>query len=90
MGAVKEAMMECLDAGVVPVNPESVGLWAEQLGDRADILAGMPMQHRINGRLGPVDVDVIPITVAFRIGQILPETHDELGWMLDVFVEARL
>lgn len=90
MGAVKEMMMDCFDSGVVPVEESSVGLWAGMLGDRADILAGMPMKHRHDGRRGPVDVSVIPIVVAAQVVAIVPEAEDELGWMLDMVAESHL
>lgn len=85
MGRVKEAMMDCLDAGVVPVDPRSVASWAERLGENRRILDGMPMQHRIGDEL---DVDVIPIEVAEIIDDILPDTFDELGWMIQCYEES--
>lgn len=88
MGRVKEAMMECLDAGVVPVDPQSVALWAERLGADAGILSGMPMQHRIDLRGDPIDVDVIPVSVAERIAKALPDTFDSLGWMIECYRES--
>lgn len=90
MGAVKEAYSECFAAGLVPVDHRRLREWAEKLGDEAHIISGMPMTHRIEGRFGPVDLDVIPVTVAFRIGELLPETYDELGWLVDCFAEQYL
>ena len=90
MGAVKEMYYDCLAAGVVPVEASSVGLWAERLGDKARILAGMPMKHRHDGRRGPVDVDVIPATVAAMIVKEIPEADEELGWFLDELAEMYL
>jgi hypothetical protein len=87
MSATKDMLFDCFDSGVVPVDPKDVAVWAESVGS---ILDGMPMTHRHEGRFGPVDVPVIPLTVAQRVSELLPETHDTLGWMLDVFAEARL
>lgn len=90
MGAVKEAMMDCLDMGYVPADAKRVGEWAGKLGDKARILDGMPMQYRYEGRFGETDIDVLPMSVALRVGELLPETYDELGWMIDCFLETRL
>jgi hypothetical protein len=90
MGAMKEVMIDCLDSGVVPVEAKRIGEWADQLGDNAKILNGMPMKHRYEGRYGEIDVDVLPVSVAFRVGELLPDTYDELGWMIDSFLETRL
>lgn len=84
MGRVKEAMMDCLDAGVVPVDPRSVASWAERLGEHSGILNGMPMQHRFDD----IDIDVIPLGVAEIIDDMLPDTFDELGWMIQCYEEA--
>lgn len=84
MGRVKEMMMDCLDAGVVPVDPRSVASWAERLGDDAGILDGMPMQHRFDD----IDIDVIPLGVAEIIDDMLPDAFDELGWMIQCYEEA--
>lgn len=78
MGRMKEMMMDCLDAGVVPVDPSSVASWAERLGEKAGILDGMPMQHRFED----IDVDVLPVSVAEMVGDMLPDTFDELGRMI--------
>lgn len=90
MGAVKESMMDCMDMGYVPADAKRVSEWAEKLGDKAYILDGMPVQYRYEGRFGEVDIDVIPLSAALRIGDLLPETYDELGWMIDCFLETRL
>lgn len=90
MGAVKEMYMDCVEAGVVPVEASNVGLWADRLGDRASILTGMPLRFRHNGRRGPVYIDVIPAIVAAMVVKALPDTNDELGWMLDEIAEKHL
>jgi len=85
MGAVKEMLMDCLENGYVPAEARSVEKWRSRLakGDRC-ILDGMPVQHEIRSRFGEmVPVDVLPIPVAVRVGRILPDTHDELGWMIE-------
>lgn len=88
MGRVKEVMMDCLDAGVVPADPQSVASWAERLGEHRHILDGMPMQHRVDCRGDEIDVDVIPVEVAEIIDDMLPDTFDELGWMIQCYEES--
>lgn len=36
MGAVKEAMMDCMDMGYVPADAKRVGEWAGKLGSGRD------------------------------------------------------
>lgn len=90
MGRMKDVMIDCLEAGVVPVDPSSVASWAERLGDDADILNGMPMQHAVDCRGDVIELDVIPISVAESIGALLPDTFDSLGWMIECHRESKL
>lgn len=89
MGRVKEVMMDCLDAGVVPVDARSVASWAERLGEHSGVLDGMPMQHRVDCRGDQFDVDVIPVGVAEIVDDMLPDTFDELGWMIQCYEESQ-
>lgn len=90
MGRMKDVMIDCLEFGVVPVNPRSVASWAERLGPNACILNGMPMQHTVDCRGEAIQLDVIPVSVAEAIGDILPDTFDELGWMIQCHEESHL
>lgn len=89
MGAVKEMMMDCLDHGFVYVDPEVVQEWRARLSKRDRcVLEGMPVQHPFTTRSGEVvHVDVLPIPVARHLGRLLPDTHDQLGWMIDLHTE---
>jgi hypothetical protein len=50
----------------------------------------MPLRFRHDGRRGPVYIDVIPAIVAAMVVKALPDTNDELGWMLDEIAEKHL
>lgn len=89
MSATKDMIFDCLENGVVPVNNGAVGRWAARLGRDASILDGMPMSHSFETRWGEtIEVPVIPVAIAKRIGQILPDTHDCLGWLVELGEEA--
>jgi hypothetical protein len=87
MGAMKDLLMDCAEHGFVPVNPASLEVWSQRLP--ADVLDGMPLTHYVENRWGElVPVEVLPISVARRVGKLLPETHDELGWLIECFEET--
>lgn len=90
MGAVKEMMMDCLDHGFVCVNPQSVQDWRARLAKASrGLLDGMPVKHPFETRSGEiVQIDVLPVPVARHLGRLLPDTHDELGWMIECHTET--
>lgn len=89
MGAVKEMLMDCLDDGFVPASERSIAEWAGKLGEDAGVLSGMPLSHTYENRWGePIEIPVIPVAVARTVGELLPETHETLGWMLDLTTEG--
>jgi hypothetical protein len=91
MGAVKEAMMDCHEAGFVWVDDDFAIPFVENPEAR-DLLAGMPLKHTITNRWGePVECPVIPVTVAVRLEKLFPEeVKDTIGWQLDMIAETRL
>jgi hypothetical protein len=90
MGMMKEAMMECHDAGLVMVDEGFAIPFVENAAAR-DLLVGMPLTHTITNRWGePVEVPVIPVTVAVRLEALFPEElENTIGWQLDMIAEAR-
>lgn len=88
MGAVKEAMMECHDAGMVMVDESFAIPFVENPAAR-DLLIGMPLKHTITNRWGePVEIPVIPVAVAVRLEKLFPEElNDTIGWQLDMIAE---
>lgn len=90
MGMMKEAMMECHDAGLVMVGEDFAIPFIENTEAR-DLLAGMPLTHTITNRWGePVEVPVIPVEVAVRLESLFPEElENTIGWQLDMIAEAR-
>jgi hypothetical protein len=89
MGAVKEAMMECHEAGLVWVN-EDFGIPFMENQAARDLLAGMPLRHTITNRWGePCELPVIPVAVAVRLERLFPEElNDTIGWQLDMIAET--
>lgn len=78
MGRVKELLHECIEDGFVPASKQSVAKWRESIGKSLD---GLPVSREYLG----IDVDVIPVEVGRAITELLPESYDELGWLIEAF-----
>ena len=89
MGAIKEMMMDLAEHDLVYAESSFVDEIRGRLGPSSRLLDGLPMEHPFVTRSGEtVPVPAIPMPVAREIGRILPDTHDELGWMVECFEEA--
>lgn len=89
MGAIKEMLYECHQLGLVPVEAKRIDEWRKRMGPtHGAVLDGMPLTHYYTTRQGEsVPLDVLPVGVARQVGRLLPDTHDELGWMIECFEE---
>jgi hypothetical protein len=87
MGMMKEAYMDLAEHGLVYADSRSVEEWRDRIGQKhARVLDGLPFEHPFVTRRGEtVPVPAIPIPVARAVGALLPDTHDELGWMVECF-----
>lgn len=89
MGAMKELLYDCHQLGLVPAEANRIEEWKKRLGPaHGAVLDGMPQTHHFMTRRGEsVPVEVLPVGVARQVGRLLPDTHDELGWMIECFEE---
>lgn len=89
MGMMKEMYMDLAEHGLVYAESRQVEEWRDRLSETsAKMLDGLPLEHPFVTRRGEtVPVPAIPIPVARSIGLLLPDTHDELGWLVECFEE---